>query len=180
MLLPGSASHCLPCPSGRGAGSRSVNSTRPCPFPVQLLVFLLQLEPRFSAAPMAALRTALLLARLLLGQLILVPAWLSGEYGAAARQGPWMGVLLPSPAAWLLPIGGPGWATWPPPQTAATCTAAETFPVRGFSSSDHLRAGVGLSGARLSPDVPAACSGAPWPLPPAPGRGAGPRGCARR
>ncbi|XP_040432093.1 uncharacterized protein LOC121079217 isoform X8 [Cygnus olor] len=72
----------LPAPSGRGAGTKSVNSTRPFPFPVQLLVFLLELEPRFSAAPMAPLCAALL-ARLLLGQLSLVLAWLSGA-GAQA------------------------------------------------------------------------------------------------
>lgn len=170
----------LPAPSGRGAGTKSVNSTRPFPFPVQLLVFLLELEPKFSAAPMAPLCAALL-ARLLLGQLSLVPAWLSGEYGAAPRRGPRTGVPLPGPARWLLPLGGPGRVTRPPQQIAATCTPAETIPVRGLSSSEHLWARVERPpGARWCPDVPAACSGAPRPFPPALGRGARPRGRARR
>ncbi|XP_015737445.2 uncharacterized protein LOC107323148 isoform X1 [Coturnix japonica] len=60
------------------AGTKSVNSVRRSPpFPVQLLIFLLESEPKLSAAPMAELHTALL-AQLLVGQLSLFLAWVWG------------------------------------------------------------------------------------------------------
>lgn len=66
---------------------------------MQLLIFLLESEPKLLAAPMAELR-AVLLARLLVGQLSLFLAWLWGEYGAAQQQKLWSALPVPVPAGW--------------------------------------------------------------------------------
>ncbi|XP_072206709.1 uncharacterized protein [Excalfactoria chinensis] len=72
-LPAGSLSYQLP-----RAGTKSVNSMRRSPpFPVQLLIFLLESEPKLSAAPMAELHTALL-AQLLVRQLGLFLPWVWG------------------------------------------------------------------------------------------------------